>query len=94
MTHVKLFADGALGSRGAALSHPYADDPAFEGWLFETCRREKVDGVLSGVEAVLERLAAGQRADFTLWDVPGPEFLVYQSGGVKPVATYIEGRPA
>jgi imidazolonepropionase len=39
-------------------------------------------------------LAAGQRADFTLWDVPGPEFLVYQSGGVKPVATYIEGRPA
>ncbi|HEX9189805.1 MAG TPA: ATP-grasp domain-containing protein [Vicinamibacteria bacterium] len=37
---------------------PYADDPAFEGWLFETCRREKVQGVLSGVEAVLERLAA------------------------------------
>lgn len=39
-------------------------------------------------------LAIGQRADFTLWDIPGPEFLVYQCGGVKPVATYIEGRPA
>lgn len=26
VTHVKLFADGALGSRGAALTHPYADD--------------------------------------------------------------------
>lgn len=28
---VKLFADGALGSRGAALLQPYADDPATEG---------------------------------------------------------------
>lgn len=36
---------------------PYADDPAFEGWLFDTCRRERIDGVLSGVEAVLDRLA-------------------------------------
>lgn len=25
ITHLKLFADGALGSRGAALTHPYAD---------------------------------------------------------------------
>lgn len=39
-------------------------------------------------------LALGSRADFTLWDAPGPEFLVYQSGGLRPVATYIEGRPA
>ncbi len=31
VTHLKLFADGALGSRGAALSHPYADDPATHG---------------------------------------------------------------
>ena len=27
VTHLKLFVDGALGSRGAWLSHPYADDP-------------------------------------------------------------------
>lgn len=39
-------------------------------------------------------LSVGQRADFNLWAVPGPEFLVYQAGGLKPVATYIEGRPA
>lgn len=31
ITHLKLFADGALGSRGAALSHPYADDPSTSG---------------------------------------------------------------
>lgn len=31
VTHLKLFADGALGSRGAALSHPYADDPHTTG---------------------------------------------------------------
>jgi len=31
ITHLKLFGDGALGSRGAALSHPYADDTATTG---------------------------------------------------------------
>ncbi|MFN8571902.1 MAG: amidohydrolase [Gemmatimonadaceae bacterium] len=31
ITHLKLFADGALGSRGASLSHPYADDPTTRG---------------------------------------------------------------
>jgi predicted amidohydrolase YtcJ len=32
-THVKLYADGAFGSRGAALSHPYSDDPSCRGVL-------------------------------------------------------------
>ncbi len=31
ITALKLFADGALGSRGAALTHPYADDPSTAG---------------------------------------------------------------
>jgi predicted amidohydrolase YtcJ len=31
VSHVKLFADGALGSRGAWLSHAYADDPSTAG---------------------------------------------------------------
>jgi predicted amidohydrolase YtcJ len=31
ITHLKLFADGALGSRGAALTHPYADQPGTRG---------------------------------------------------------------
>src|SRR5207342_1357108 len=33
---VKLFADGALGSRGAALLAPYSDAPAQRGLLFMT----------------------------------------------------------
>lgn len=31
ITHLKLFADGALGSRGASLSHRYADDTTTSG---------------------------------------------------------------
>ncbi len=31
VTHLKLFADGAMGSRGALLSHPFADDPRTSG---------------------------------------------------------------
>jgi predicted amidohydrolase YtcJ len=31
VTHLKLFADGTLGSRGAALRHPYTDDPHTTG---------------------------------------------------------------
>ncbi|MEK7241045.1 MAG: amidohydrolase family protein [Gemmatimonadota bacterium] len=38
ITHLKLFADGALGSRGAALTHPYADDPHTHGVLRMTSR--------------------------------------------------------
>ena len=33
VTHIKLYADGAFGSRGAALSHPYADDPGTTGLM-------------------------------------------------------------
>jgi predicted amidohydrolase YtcJ len=33
---VKLYADGALGSRGAALLEEYSDDPGNRGLLFET----------------------------------------------------------
>jgi predicted amidohydrolase YtcJ len=33
---VKLYSDGALGSRGAAMLAPYSDDPANRGLLFST----------------------------------------------------------
>ncbi|MBW3566781.1 MAG: imidazolonepropionase [Proteobacteria bacterium] len=36
-------------------------------------------------------LTVGTRADFTLWDIPAPEFLVYQLGGLRPTAVYIQG---
>jgi len=49
---VKLYADGALGSRGAALLEDYADDPGNRGLL------------LSPPDALRERIAAAVRAGF------------------------------
>jgi imidazolonepropionase len=40
----------------------------------------------------LGSLTPGRRADFTLWDVPEPEFLTYQLGGLKPGAIFIGGQ--
>ncbi|MGH8127371.1 MAG: imidazolonepropionase [Gammaproteobacteria bacterium] len=36
-------------------------------------------------------LKPGAHADFTLWDVPGPEFFAYQLGDIQPRARYFEG---
>ena len=36
-------------------------------------------------------LALGQRADFTVWDLPSPEHLVYYMGGLRPVARFLLG---
>ena len=45
-----------------------------------------------GQEARIGSLAPGKRADFTLWDLPAPEYLIYQLGGLRPDAVYVEGR--
>lgn len=37
-------------------------------------------------------LREGARADFTVWNIDGPEFLVYQLGGSLPEQVYIEGK--
>jgi imidazolonepropionase len=36
-------------------------------------------------------LAPGSMADFCVWDMPGPEFLTYQLGGLRPRQVYIGG---
>ncbi len=36
-------------------------------------------------------IAPGQRADFCLWDIPAPEYLVYQLGGLRPDVVFING---
>ncbi len=80
ITHLKLFADGALGSRGAALTHPYADDPGTSGVPRMTAdeiadlTRRALDAGLGvathaiGDEAVKRTLDAYQRV---LADHPG-----------------------
>ncbi len=44
-----------------------------------------------GMENEIGQIAAGRQADFTIWDIPDPEFLVYQLGGLRPDAVYIKG---
>ncbi|NEZ04164.1 amidohydrolase [Wenzhouxiangella sp. XN201] len=75
---VKLYADGALGSRGAALLEDYSDDPGNSGLLFESddALQALVDraigcGLQLGIHAIgdaanrqaIDALAAGQAKD-------------------------------
>lgn len=39
-------------------------------------------------------LDIGKRADFALWDIPAPEFLVYQLGGLRAETVFIQGQQA
>ncbi len=59
---IKLFADGALGSRGAALIEPYDDDPGnlgllriSENHIVEVCRAARKHGFQLGVHAIGDR---------------------------------------
>lgn len=45
-----------------------------------------------GRSADLGSLEAGKLADFTVWDIPAAEFLVYRLGGITPDAIFIEGK--
>jgi hypothetical protein len=53
ISHIKLFADGAFGSRGAAVSRAYADDPATNGvWRMseEELTREVQRALAAGLD--------------------------------------------
>ncbi len=59
---IKLYADGALGSRGAALLEPYDDDPGNLGLLLASgdelesvCRRALAAGFQVGIHAIGDR---------------------------------------
>ena len=80
---VKLYADGALGSRGAALLEPYADDPGNSGLLVtapedleDVTRRALASGWQVGTHAIGDRavrtvLDAYERV---LAELPGGEY--------------------
>ena len=66
---IKLYADGALGSRGAALWQPYTDDPGNIGLMMTTREEiEKVarDAVAHGFQVCTH--AIGDRANRTVLD--------------------------
>lgn len=50
LSSVKLYADGALGSRGAAMIEPYSDDPGNRGLLFST-EEEMTQQIMKTVSA-------------------------------------------
>jgi predicted amidohydrolase YtcJ len=59
---VKMYADGALGSRGAALLAPYSDDPSNSGLLIsktehmlEVARRARAAGYQANTHAIGDR---------------------------------------
>ena len=65
MIGVKVFADGALGSRGACLKAPYADDPKNSGQCFltddqlrNTMSRAAMDGFQVAVHAIGDKANA------------------------------------
>jgi hypothetical protein len=69
LTGVKLFADGALGSRGAALREPYSDSPGGRGLLLweeadmsRVFRECSTKGLVPAIHAIGDR-AAGQVLD-------------------------------
>ena len=63
---IKLYADGALGSRGAALLEPYSDDPGNTGLLInreELIRQVAVDAVKTGFQVCTHAIGdRGNRA--------------------------------
>jgi predicted amidohydrolase YtcJ len=85
---VKLYADGALGSRGAALLEPYADDPGNTGLLvtppaeiLEAARLALAHGFQVGTHAIGDRanrvvLDAYEKAFAECPEVKDPRFRV------------------
>jgi predicted amidohydrolase YtcJ len=79
---IKLYADGALGSRGAHLQAPYSDDPHNTGLVLTPMRE---------IEAVSRRaLAAGfQVSTHAIGDAANHDVLeAYARAGVTPAARF------
>ncbi len=92
MRAVKLYADGALGSRGAALLHPYEDDPSNRGLMTSTpehlaarARAALAAGFQVGTHAIGD---AGVRSVIDAYEkagvVPGARFRIEHFQVVAP----------
>jgi imidazolonepropionase len=68
------------------------------GILFGMTPTEILAGVTHHAARALGRedrigaLTPGRDADFGLWDIPTPEFLSYQLGGLKPHSVFFKGK--
>ena len=67
------------------------------GVLFGLTPAEVLLGVTRNAAQALGRadrvgsLAPGLHADFSIWDIPSPDFITYQLGGVKPDVVFFKG---
>ncbi len=69
---IKLMADGALGSRGAALIEPYSDDPGNTGLLMlDRARIEKIAREAAAAGFQVNTHAIGDRANRTVLEAYG-----------------------
>jgi len=65
--------------------------------LFGLTAREAIEAITRhgaaamGLEQSAGRIAVGLPADFTVWELPGPEHLVYQLAGLYPAQTFVRG---
>ena len=89
VTHIKLFVDGALGSRGAWLSHPYADDSTTTGIVRmsrEDVKREVVATLDAGLDVATHAIgdAAVKRALDVYAEILG------ERSGLRPERLRIE----
>jgi predicted amidohydrolase YtcJ len=82
VSSVKLYADGALGSRGAALLAPYADDPGNSGLLI--AKPEHIRGVAS------RALKAGFQVNTHAIGDRGVRNVIdaYEAAGVTPAKRF------
>jgi imidazolonepropionase len=68
------------------------------GVLFGLTPEEILAGVTRHAARALGRedrigaLAPGRDADFCLWDLPAPEFMGYQMGGLRPTMRFFKGK--
>ncbi len=82
---VKLYADGALGSRGAAMLAPYSDDPASRGLLFHSdaeMRAQMDKAVRAGYQVNVH--AIGDAANRQLLDAYQSLRQQYQHADLRP----------
>ena len=92
---IKLYADGALGSRGAALFAPYADHPETSGLMLltpEDTRPVLAEAAKLGIQVAVH--AIGDRGNATILDLfdealpgagPDPRWRIEHAQHIRPI---------
>ena len=89
ISHVKLWADGAMGSRGAHLTHPFHDDPTTRGVERMTAEELRAEAVKAlDADLGVASHAIGDQAVATVLDVY--ESILQERPDLEPTRLRIE----